>query len=107
MKPAIAKIIGVFAAFMLYAFLVPAELLALTVIFIPTLLSVWWRSFSVWLMLVNVLLGWTGVAYAYALLWAWQGSPPNWQDCKKGIYFLFRFASLTEEPGDIPPRKRG
>lgn len=106
MKPAIAKIIGVFVAFTLYALLVPAGLLAFTVILVPTLLSVWWRSFSIWLMLINVFLGWTGVAYAYTLLWAWQGSPPNWQDCKKGMDFLCRFASFSAEPGDIPPRKK-
>jgi hypothetical protein len=106
LNPAIAKLIGIFAAVVLYAFLVPAGVLALTVIFVPTLLSVWWRSFSIWLMLINVFLGWTGVAYAYTLLWAWQGSPPNWQDCKKGMDFIRRFATLAATPEDVPPRKR-
>ncbi len=106
MNAAIVKAIVAFLAIVAYACVVPTGLFALTLIFVPTLLSIWWRTFNVPLMLVNVLLGWTGVAYAYALLWAWQGSAPNWQDCKKGIQFIFRFASFQAEFSDIPPRKR-
>jgi hypothetical protein len=105
MNTTIAKVIATFVAIVIYACLVPAGLLALTVIFVPTLLSIWWKTFDFRLMIVNVFLGWTGVAYAYALLWAWQGSAPTWKDCKSGIRFVCRFVSFTAGLRDIPPRK--
>ena len=105
MKTAILKLVGVLTVIILYILFVPAGLVALTVVLTPTLLSLWWRTFNVWILIINVCLGWTGVAYGYALLWAWQGVRPTWKDCTFALRSLCRFANLKATVEDIPPRR--